>query len=240
MLSPLNQNTLQHGEVQVSSDEIVVLVAHKEIPGWDVKLSAALRQRLDDLAGKGNIRLPQVLTVDKWEDVITVLGNAKPRQRVVQIFTHGQRAYPNPLGYVPAKLWIDEKTNEFADGKKFASVLKGYDCAFVTVCYSYNMIETMLEQDKSEIKHLIVCEGHLSDDELTQVAVAFYSALLCKKLTIASAFRVASEFLEQTIAPQRNATIATENDPVKLHYFQNGVKKQINEIEFEKAFSNSK
>ena len=170
-----------------------------------------------------------------------MLNNAKPRQRVVQIFTHGQRGDPkNPLTKDPAKLWIDNKTNEFADGKKLVNTLEGYDCAFVTVCYSYNMIETMLEKDKPEIKHLIVCEGHLSDDELTQVAVAFHSALLYQQLTIASAFRVASEFLEQTIAPQRNATIATENDPVKLHYFQNGVKKQINEIEFEKAFSNSK
>ena len=173
--------------------------------------------------------MPQVLTVDKWEDVITVLDNAKPRQGVVQIFTHGQPGDPNPLAYVPAKLWIDRETNEFAEGEKFASVLKGYDCAFVTVCYSYNMIATMLEKDKSEIKHLIVCEGHLSDDELTQVAVAFYGALLYKKLTIASAARVAAKFLDQVIVKSQRS--------VKLHYYQNGIEIPIDEIKFEKALS---
>ena len=190
-------------------------------------MSDALRQRLEKRAGKGSVRSPQVLTVDKWEDVDTVLDNAKPKQRVVQIFTHGQRGDPRPLAKDPAKLWIDNKTNEFADGKKFANTLEGYDCALVTACHSYNMLETMLDEDKQKIKHVIVCEGELKDEEALEVAVSFYGALLHDKLTIESAARVATEALDKKIADV--------NRHVKLHYFQNGVEKSIDQIGFETA-----
>ena len=191
-------------------------------------MGGALRQRLNDLAGKGKIRLRQVRTVDTWDDVNTELGNANPKPRAVQIFTHGQRGDPkNPLAKDPAKLWIDNKTNEFADGKKFANTLKGYDCVLVTACHSYNMLETMLDEDKQKIKHVIVCEGELKDEEALEVAVSFYGALLHDKLTIESAARVASEALDKKIA--------NVNRHVKLHYFQNGVEKSIDEIGFETA-----
>ena len=228
--SPLNQNqnTSQHGEIQVAPEEIVAFVAHLVVPAnTHTNLSASVGKALDDLAGKGNLRSPQVRTLDKWADIGGLLGNIKPK--IVQIFTHGRAAVRPPLGQVEAKLLINENENDFVDGTAFVNMLQNYECVLVTACHSNDMIVDLDQEKASKIKNLIVCEGQLSDNEATQVAVAFYGALLYKKLTIASAARVAAEFLDQAIVKSQRS--------VKLHFYQNGIEIPIDKIVFEKALS---
>ena len=226
----------QSGEIQISSPQIVAFVAHKAVPGWDATLRNSLIAWLDDLAGKGNIRVPEVRTFDDWASVGVALGNFKPKIKIAQLLTHGQRAIITPLEKIPARFEVDKAQSLFIDDKEFINLLQNYDCVLATACHSYEIIALTNRDEEDDnkikglnIKHLIVCEDRLSDDEAVRVSGAFYGALLYHKLTIASAARVASEFLDQVIGQTDRS--------VKLHYYHNGIKKPFDEIVFEKALS---
>ena len=190
-------------------------------------LRASVGKALDDLAGNGNLGSLQVRTLDNWADIGTFLGNGDgdDKPKIVQIFTPGQAAIRPPLGQVKATLLVS--ATDVVDGTALVDMLDNQECVFVTSCHANDMIVDLDREQVGKIKQLIVCDGRVSDDEAAQVAVAFYGALLYKKLTIASAARVAAEFLDQLIANSERR--------VKLRYYQNGVEKPIDKIVFEKT-----
>ena len=182
------------------------------------KIKAATDDALAELGGRLKIKLPHISFLPKWSSVTAALANGKPR--VVHFVSHASDGRTSPLARESPKLHIDDNG---VDGDMFLHILSGTECVLVMACHSQNLLANMPPNERSKIKHLVLCEGLLSVDEAKHFTAGFYSALLHHKMSIAQSIHQGDRNIKGMIE-QGTRTVT-------LYYYLNGVEKPINEID---------
>ena len=175
--------------------------------------------------------MPQVLFLEEWPDIIGTMKNKKPK--IVHFVSHGLEGSDHPLAKEASLLMIGDGVDGNMLGNLFGNSESPVVCLLVMACHSHNLLKHMPEDKLTNIDHLIVCEGELSDEESQEFSAGFYSALFHEQMSIASSIRIGVERIGMTVGKAKRS--------VTFHYYANGVKcDDIEQILIEKAESKSK
>ena len=221
-----------HLQIAASNNEIVVVAAHpkSETPADVQKIWATTQKALTQLVGASKIDLPQVLFLEEWPDIIGTMKNKKPK--IVHFVSHGLEGSDHPLAKEASLLMIGDGVDGNMLGNLFGNSESPVVCLLVMACHSHNLLKHMPEDKLTNIDHLVLCEGKLSDEESQQFSAGFYSALLHDELTIASSIRKGFERIGMTIGKAKRT--------VQLIYYSNGSKVDFESIELKKQNQKAK